>query len=184
MTTTETLIKYLTDMHAGEVQLLHTLNGQVKNSDLAHYGEASAILERLQLRTENAISTLAIEIEELRGSPRGSFKDGVTAAAGAVLGAIAHTRSHHVTKMLRDDYTTLSLLSISYELLHATGNALQSPQVASIALSGLKEVSGFIMEISQAIIPVAVEELSTTNEIDPAVIELTQKNIIEAWKSQ
>jgi hypothetical protein len=77
----------------------------------------------------------------------------------------------------------LSLVSVGYELLHATGNALGNEQVASLALRHLREVAGFIMDLSQVIIPVAIEELRQTNpDADATTIVPTQVNIREAWR--
>jgi len=140
-------------------------------------------VQRLQLRTQNAVDALEIVLQELGGESRTSFKSVVTEAAGAVAAAVNEGRVHKITKKLRDDYTALSLVSVGYELLHATGNALGNEQVASLALHHLREVAGFIMDLSQAIIPVAIEELHKTNpEAEVAATVATQVNIREAWR--
>jgi ferritin-like metal-binding protein YciE len=184
MTTKEILLKYLTDMYALEKHLVQPLKAQADDADFGPYPEAHALVQKLHLRTENAINALEIQIKELGGDARGSFKAAVTAAAGAVAAAVNEGRTHVITKKLRDDYTALSLVSIGYELLHATGNALGAENVASLALKQLHEVAGFIIDISQVIIPVAVEELQKTNaEANAKTIVSSQVNIREAWRN-
>jgi ferritin-like metal-binding protein YciE len=183
MTTKETLLKYLTDMHALESHLAQPLKSQANDADFGAYPEALELVRRLEIRTANATGSLEILIESLGGKTRGSFKSAATAAAGAVAAVVNEARTHAITKKLRDDYTALSLAAIGYELLHATANALGSEEVASLALHHLKDVAGFIMELSQVIIPVAVDELGKTNpEADAKSTVPTQVNIREAWR--
>jgi hypothetical protein len=183
MTTKETLLKYLTDMHALESHLAQPLKSQADDADFGEYPEALELVRRLHTRTENAIGSLEILIEDLGGKPRESFKSAITAAAGVVAAAINENRTHAISKKLRDDYTALSLVAIGYELLHATGNALSAEQVASLSIRHLRDVAGFIMDLSQVIIPVAVEELSKGNpDADASTAVAAQVNIREAWR--
>jgi hypothetical protein len=141
------------------------------------------LIKRLHTRTENAIRSLEILSAEVGGKPRETFKSAVTAAAGLVAAAVNEGRTHAITKKLRDDYTALSLVAVGYELLHATGNALGDERVASLSLHHLKDVAGFIMDLSQIIIPVAVDELDKTNpEADASTAVASQVNIREAWR--
>lgn len=184
MTTQETLVKYLTDMYSLEKHLLQPLKAQADDADFGSFPEARSLVQQLHLRTENAINALEIQIKAMGGDARGGFKSAVTIAAGAVAAAVNEGRTHAITKKLRDDYTALSLVSIGYELLHATGNALGSEQVSSLAIKHLKDVASFIMSLSQVIIPVAVEELVRTNpEANTGSIVTTQVNIREAWRN-
>jgi ferritin-like metal-binding protein YciE len=184
MTTQEILLKYLTDMHALEKHLVQPLKAQADDADFGSFPEAHALVQQLHLRTENAIGSLEIQIKELGGDARSGFKSAVTAAAGAMAAVVNEGRTHAITKKLRDDYTALSLVSIGYELLHATGHALGSEEVASLALRHLRDVAGFIMSLSQVIIPVAVEELNRTNpDANLKTVVSTQVNIREAWRN-
>lgn len=183
MTTHEILVKYLTDMHALEKHLELPLKAQADDADFGEFPEALVLVQRLQVRTQNAAGALEILLKQMGGESRADFKSVVTAAAGAVAAVVNEGRVHKVTKKLRDDYTALSLVSVGYELLHATGNALGNEQVASLALRHLREVASFIMDLSQVIIPVAIEELHRTNpEANLTTIVSTQVNIREAWR--
>jgi ferritin-like metal-binding protein YciE len=181
MTTQETLLKYVTDMHALENHILQPLKSQTKDNDFKAYPEAQTLIQRIASSTEASITTLESAAKSLDGDARSGFKSAVTAVAGAAAAVVNEARTHAMTKKLRDDYTALCLASVGYELLHTTGNALGSSEIARMALHRLHEIAGFIMELSDAIIPVAVQELSETNEVDTSSIATSQKNVREAW---
>ena len=183
MTTQETLAKYVSDMYALEDHLLQPLKAQSTDKDFAPYPQAHALVQRIVSRTEIALSDLERLSETLGGDARGSFKSAVTSVVGAAAAVVNEARTHAITKKLRDDYTALSLAAIGYELLHTTASALGSKPVALAAQTRLHEIAGFIMELSQEIIPVAVQELSETNEVDASTVSVSQKNVKAAWTS-
>jgi ferritin-like metal-binding protein YciE len=183
MTTQETLVKYTSDMYALEKHLAQPLESQAKDEDFAPYPEAQALIRRILGSTQAAIVDLDSMAKTLGGDVSGSFKSAVTSIAGTAAAVVNEARTHAMTKKLRDDYSALSLTSMGYELLHTTANALGSPEVAAFAQKRLHEVAGFIMELSQTIIPVAVKELSQTNEVDESTIPTSQKNVKAAWTS-
>jgi hypothetical protein len=171
MTTQETLVKYLSDMYALEEHIAQPLRSQVKDEDFAPFPEATALVTKMLSRTESA----SMELEQAAKSLGGDTVAGMAAAV------INEGRTHPITKKLRDDHTALCLASIGYELLHVTANALNSPEIATLAQTRLHEVAKIIMESSQVIVPVAVKELSETNEVDISSIAVSQANIKAAW---
>jgi ferritin-like metal-binding protein YciE len=184
MTNQETLIKYLTDMHALESHIVQPLKSQIKDDDFNAYPAAKALVQQMLTRTEKSVTALENLVKEMGEDAHGSFKSAVTAAAGAVAAVVNEGRTHHITKKLRDDYTALSLVAIGYELLHATANAFGAASVAAFAGASLKETAGLIMGLSQEIIPVAVAELAKTNPgVDASTVAVSQRNIISAWTS-
>jgi ferritin-like metal-binding protein YciE len=183
MTTQETLVKYLSDMYALEEHLVQPLKSQVKDEDFKVYPQAHALVQRVLARSESALVELENLTQTLGGSARG-VKSAVTAVAGAAAAVVNEARTHAITKKLRDDYVALSVTAVGYELLHTTGNALGSAPVAKLAQTRLHEVALLIMELSQEIIPVAVQELAKTNEVDSSTVEISQKNVKNAWTSR
>ena len=181
MTNQETITKYLSDMYALEDHMIQPLKSQAKDADFAPYPKAQALVQRILASSEASLMQLENVAKAMGGETRSSFKSAVSAVAGAAAAAINEGRTHAITKKLRDDYTALSLLSIGYELLHTTGNALGAVEVAAMAQTRLHHVAGFIMELSQEIIPVAVQELGTTNQVDTSTVATSQKNVKAAW---
>ena len=181
MTTQETLVKYISDIYALEEHILQPVKSQAKDDDFTPFPEAKALVTRIASSTETTITQLEALAKGLGGEARSGIKSAVSAVAGVAAAVVNEARTHAITKKLRDDYTALSLLAVGYELLHATGNALGSAEVATFAQSRLRTVAGFIMEISHEIIPVAVKELSETNDVDQSTVATSQKNVKAAW---
>jgi hypothetical protein len=181
MTTQETLVKYLSDMYALEEHIAQPLKSQAKDEDFEPYPEASALVAKMLARTESAMTELETVSKGLGGDARSGIKSAVTAMAGVAAAVINEARTHPITKKLRDDHVALCLASMGYELLHVTANALNSPEIGQMALTRLHELAGIIMESSQVIIPVAVKELSGTNEVDMTTVATSQANVKAAW---
>jgi hypothetical protein len=185
MTTQETLIKYLSDMYSLEKHVQQPLKAQADDADFGPYPEARTLVQQIEVRTEHALNALELQVKEMGGDARSTFKSAVTAAAGAVAAVVNEGRTHAITKKLRDDYTALALVSVGYELLYTTASALDAPAVASLALRELKEVASHIMLLSQVIIPVAVDELKKTNPATNAkTVVASQEAIKNAWRSR
>ena len=183
MTTQETLVKYLSDMYALEAHLEQPLKSQAKDEDFSPYPQAQSLVREILARTETAQAELEAMAKSLGGDARSGIKAAVTTVAGAAAAVINEGRTHPITKKLRDDSTALALAATGYELLHATANALGSPVVAALAQRQLHQVAGHVMRLSQEIIPVAVKELSQTNEVDLSTVTTSQKNVKAAWTS-
>jgi ferritin-like metal-binding protein YciE len=181
MTNDETLVKYLSDMYALESHVAHPVKTQAEDKDFTPYPQAHALVKRIYSRTESAMNELETLAKSLGGDARSAIKSAVSAVAGAAASVVNEARQHAITKKLRDDYTALCLVSAGYSLLLTTANALNAPQVAAVAQSRLKEVAGFIMELSQEMIPVAVKELSEDLTVDSSTVELSQKQVQACW---
>jgi ferritin-like metal-binding protein YciE len=181
MTNNETLVKYLSDMYALESHIAHPVKSQAEDKDFAPYPQAQALVKRIHTQTVSAMNELETLAKSLGGDARSAVKSAVSAVAGAAASVVNEARQHPITKKLRDDYTALCLASAGYSLLLTTANALNAPQIAAIAQSRLKEVAGFIMELSQEMIPVAVKELSQDISVDSSTVALSQKQVKACW---
>ena len=142
------MLNILPTYELAENQLDHTLKHQLQDKDLGAHPQANLLLQKLAARTDSTLSALDTLVSEFGGEARGTLKDTLTQVAGDVVGAL-QSRSHPITKLLRDDYAILASISIGYELLHATANALEQPTIASFALKNLTDVAGFTTGISQ-----------------------------------
>ena len=183
MNNQETIVKYLTDIYALEEHLAQPLKSQATDKDFMAFPQAQALVQRIFASSQSASQGVEALVKAFGGDARGTFKSAVTTVAGAAASVINEARSHAITKKLRDDYTALSLATVSYGLLHATANALGFPEVALFTKTRLHEIAKQIMELSHEITPVAVKELSETNQVDSSTVAESQKNIKAAWTS-
>ncbi len=161
----ELLQQYVSDMLALEKHIHDAVKRQRDDKATEKFGDAHRLVSRLEASLDQRIAMLERHLEQLGGDSGSPVKDAVSSALGAVAGMYDKIRSSTVAKMLRDDYTALSLSAISYTMLNTTALALNSPGTAQMALSHLKEVTPVITELSRLIPLIVAQELSA-EEVD------------------
>ena len=183
MTNEETIVKYLSEMATNESQSIQTLTIQETDSELIRFPTVLAFIRRIKTTSEihlYGLEALGRSID--CGQSRSQFNKAFIAATGAAMGALGRFRGQNVSKMLKDDYTSLSSAAINYTMLHTAGLALNSPETAKLAQSYLKDIAMLIVELSHVSIPVVIEELSETNSIASDVELQAQKNLHAVWQ--
>lgn len=178
----DTLQQYVSDMLAVEHHIHEAVRRQQGDEQLTPFPEASALIERTEATLDNHIEALESHLEQLGGDAASPIKEAVSAALGVVAGWIDQVRPEQVSKMLRDDYTALSLAAISYHMLHTTALALQDQATADLALRHLKDYTPIITDLSHAVHAVVARELADDGlSIDPGAAEASEKATQEAW---
>jgi ferritin-like metal-binding protein YciE len=178
------LTQYLSDMVSLDKHILEAVERQAEDDRTAQFPEARQIISTIKRTMESHIDTLRGELKALGGEESGPVKEAVSAVAGIAAGLYDKVRHDPVSKMLRDDYTALSLTSIAYTMLHTTGLALQYQSVADTALRCLKDVTPLVVDISQAMPGVVVKDLADQEVlIDRAVGEEAVRKTQEAWST-
>ena len=154
-----TLLMYVNDVLALERDIQESVALQIESAVDLHNPEAIAFLHELALSTETRHANL-VELSHALGSGAGAVKEVVAAAAGMLAGLYGKVRKHAVSRILRDDYTALSLACTAYSMLYTTGVALRSEPTSSLALHHLREVTPLLMKLSRIIPGVVVAELT------------------------
>lgn len=181
----DTLQQYVSDMLAVERHLHQAIRRQKGDASLRAHPEAAAIIERTEAAIDNHIAALETRLEELGGDAAAPIKEAVTAALGAAAGVINQLRTEQVSKMLRDDYTALSLAAISYHMLHTTGLALMDPATADLALRHLRDYTPIITDISHAVHASVARDLQDNGMVvDATVASRSEQATQEAWNPE
>jgi len=103
---------------------------------------------------------------------------------GAIAGVYDKVRKDTASRALRDDYTALSLASVSYGMLHTTALGLSQGTVAELAKNNMEEINSLIMELGLAMPRVVLKELSFEGySVDTGAADLAVKNLEETWRS-
>lgn len=180
----ETVHGYVTDMIAVEKHIVEALDRQLESEPLQKHSSALRIVRSSKQLLDNHIDSLERHLAQ-NGDSNSTLKDAIATALGAVAGLIDKGRSDTASKMLRDDYTALSLAAISYTMLHTTALALGDQVVATMALKHLKDITPIVTEISKVISEVVAREITDEGTIvnANAGIEGTQ-NTQTAWEPQ
>ena len=178
----DTLQQYVSDMLAVERHLLPALENQTKDDRYETYPQALRLVNRLEGTTRSHINGLEQLLRDLGGDPASPIKSAVTAVLGAAAALIERLRTDPVSKNLRDDYTVLSLIAVSYTMLHTTGLALMDEQTADVAANYLTDYTPLIAEINEVIPEVVVSELRDETEVlDVNAALQANRRIHEAW---
>jgi ferritin-like metal-binding protein YciE len=175
---------YLSDALALERHIAQPLGRQQDMGDASRYGDAAAIISELKTTTDAHVRALEARLDELGGHAASPVKSAWSQLLGAGAAAIDSARKTKISKSLRDDYTALSLATISYTMLNATALALGDRDTAALAKSHLQDYAGTIMDISDAMPAVVLEELRDDGEkVNTDAAELARENATSAWRS-
>jgi ferritin-like metal-binding protein YciE len=175
---------YLSDALALERHIAQPLGRQQDMGDARRYADAAAIISQLKATTDAHVRALEARLEALGGHAASPIKSAWSQFLGVGAAAIDGARKTKISKSLRDDYTALSLATISYTMLHATALALGDRETAALAKSHLQDYAGTVMDISDAMPAVVLEELRDDGEnVSLDAAELARENATSAWRS-
>lgn len=182
----EEIRPYVADMAAVERHILEALQRQHKDDTFKDFPNALGLIDRLAGVLKTHVEGLEAHLGTLPGGGvAATVKETVTGVLGGLAGIYDKVRKDKVSRALRDDYTALSLAAVSYTMLHSTALGLHQGTTADIALRNLKEVTPFLVELSQIIPQVVLKELSFEGydidfSLSPQAVRATQ----EAWSSE
>ena len=181
----EALRPYVADMLAVEKHILEAVERQRNDDDIKQFPDALQLVGRLEITLKSHILALDSQLQGFAGSgAAGAVKEALTGVLGAIAGVYDKVRKDTASRALRDDYTALSLASISYGMLHATALGLSQGTVAELAKSNLGEINSLIMEFGLITPRVVLKELSFEGySIDTGAADLAVKNLEETWRS-
>lgn len=182
----ESIRPYIADMAAVEKHILEALERQREDDGLRDFPGALSLVDRLVTVLRTHVENLETHLGSFPGGGMAAtVKETVTGALGALAGLYDKVRKEKVSRALRDDYTALSLATISYTMLHATALGLRQGTTAEIALRNLKELTPFIMEIAQAIPLVVMKELAFEGyDIDFSLSAQAVRDTQQAWSPE
>jgi hypothetical protein len=182
MNRNETLTSYIGDMIGLERHILEAVDRQSNDETVRSHAQAIVTIEKLKRTVQAHVALLESHAKTIGEMATPTIKEVVTSLAGMAAGFIDKVRTHSVSKDLRDDYTALSLAAIGYTMLHTAALSLDDHPTAELARRHLKDLTPLIVEISEIIPFVVVNELVSEIPItDISVAERALRNTHEAW---
>ncbi len=171
--------KYLADMVGVVGHVYQAIDKQVKETQDEQ--DINPLLVRVRDGLEAQTNSLRDRLEALGGKPTSPIKEFAASALGVAAGVIDKLRAEEVSKMLRDDYTALGLVNISYTMLITTSLACGDRDTADLCFRNLKESAGYEMEIGKVISYAVVRDLSDLADLDPNAVQEGQQMYSDAW---
>jgi len=180
-----TVATYLSDMLALERHIAQPIESQLKSQDHQSYGEAIRIVQRIKTCTDSHIAALEAQVAAVGGHAGSPIKSAFSALLGGGAAVINQVRKTKVSKSLRDDYTALSLSTISYTMLHATALGLGDTATAQLAKRHLDDYAPIVVEISRTMPTVVLQELKDDGEnVRVSAAQLSAQQTGESWSAK
>ncbi len=176
-----TLATYVSDMLALERHIAQPVSHQ-QDAETANDATASTLIARIASIGQVHIDALEARLKELGGDANHPLKAAWAGLIGAGATAVAGSRKTKVSKYLRDDHTALSLASISYTMLYTTAVGLGDAATAALAKQHLGDIAPLIMEISDGIPAVVLQELRADGEtVRSEAADTVARTLDEVW---
>ncbi|HEV2741460.1 MAG TPA: DUF892 family protein [Candidatus Elarobacter sp.] len=176
---------YVSDMLALERHIAQPLQRQLDMEDTKKFPGALAVITSLKGLTDSHVTALEQCLEQLGGHAASPVKSAWSSLLGVGAAAVDSVRKTKVSKNLRDDYTALSLATISYTMLYTTTVGLGDTATADLAKRHLADYAQVIMTINQVIPEVVLTELQIDGQnVQAGAGDLIRQTTNEIWKSQ
>lgn len=176
------LQQHVSDMLALDRHIMSAVDRQLMDTDASSYANVRDLLEATRDMMQRHIDRLEQELDVLGGSAASPIKSAVSSAAGSAMALLDRVKHAHVSRMIRDNYTALSLASVSYSMLHTTALALNSQRIADLAQQCLMEVTPLIVRYSEQIPVVVVNEMARDAlPVDVTISQVAVDNTQRAW---
>ncbi len=176
--------KHVSDMLGVERHILQAIERQRESEYVRDQVQANKIIIEIERTIKEHVASLEKLVSQEKSDVQAAAKKVVTGAMGIVAGLYDKTREEKLSRMLRDDYTALSLATMSYTAMHAYGLAVEDHKVAALAKNHLNNYTPLQMELSKIIPSVVVEETADELDlsVDQTVREQALNNTQEAWR--
>ena len=181
---TNAIQKHTADLLALERHILEAIERQRTDESLKTEIEANKVVIQIERTLTNHIAALERLVDEYGGEAESIFKKAITEVLGVAAGLYDKMREHPVSRMLRDDYTALSLTAMAYTAYHTFGLAISEPKIADLAGRHLREITPILVEISKVLPHVVAREVAEENDefpVDATVGAAAERNTQAAW---
>ena len=179
----EKLTTYMNDLLNFNKHFLSVVRSQ-KTSDILNNTKAVNLLHNIDIALTTQINELEKFDNLIEESRFEFFKEKAATLFGTIAGNIDSLRKDPVSKILRDDYTALSMLSSGYTMLYTAALVNDNTELASFAQNSLERVAQLIADINQIIPFVVAEELAVSDTDINAIAEKALKETQKAWNSK
>lgn len=179
----DNLRMYVNDTAAMARHIEAAFDQQRKDEDMRSHIAAHQLIERMHSTLAEQRVAMERHVAVEGGGVGAAVKEAVTSITGALAGLYGKVRKHPLSRILRDNYTALSLGCVAYEMLHATALGMGQKALADTALKHMSELTPLIISVTEIIPDVVLQELAKDDAtIDVSVAKQARENAISAWQ--
>ena len=172
--------KYLADMIAVEGHIYQAIDKQVKETQ--DEPDVNPKLREIRDGLERHVNNLRSRLDALGGQATSPIKEAGASLLGVAAGVVDKLRAEEISKDFRDNYTALSLSSISYVMLITTCLACNDTETADLATENLRENARFVMDIGRLVPYAVVRDLSDLTGLNENAIQQAQERYASVWQ--
>lgn len=174
--------RHLGDLLALGQHIMKVMHRQLSDAELETYPAARAIVADAEEVLDRHVMDIESELDELGGNAASPIKGAVVAMTSAATGLFDRVREEPVSRMLRDNYVSLTLASVSYAMVHAAALGLGQDALATRSQSWLAEVTPLVMRLGNEIPSIVLQELAREGlPADTGMAPQALANVQEAW---
>lgn len=176
--------KHVSNMLAVERHILEAIERQREEDDVRENVQANELIIKIERVTKQHVTALEELADSYDTTGESALKKAVTGVLGVFAGLYDKVRDYEVSRMLRDDYTALSLAAMGYTAFHTVGLALNEQRIADTAIRHLRDLTPLLVEISKTLPLVVAEEAGREIDgtVDTTVGARAVRNTQEAWE--
>ena len=187
MTTTreEIVRSYLGDLIAVLDHVSQAVATQAKDEDLRRIAHSGLVIDKISAILIRQHAELEAHVKVLGGANGGGvLKDMLGTVAGALAGLYGKMRGETACRMLRDDHTAITFVTVCATMLHTTALALNDSQTAALTLRHIREYPPLIMDLSELLPHVVVADLALDKSlaVNPDAAEEAIRNLKDSWR--
>ncbi len=186
MKKTQDLGTHVSDLITVEKQIEESLSNQLAMDAFRTYPEAHELAREMQTTLRRHYTFLEEELRQIGSFGTGvSVKSAAVAMTGKLAGLMSKTRTHETSRVIRDNYTALSLMAIACTLLHAFATGVGNKRVADLAISHLKDAARWIIRLSEQAPHAVIREMKEDGILkDEDAGRKTIEETMAAWHTQ
>jgi hypothetical protein len=175
---------YVSKQIALEEHLFKIIEDQISEINELEYNDAKVLLKKTSQILEYNFISLNEQLDKIERDTFCSRKKTVERNQKTLQKeSPTEQENKRTSRILREVYSTLNLITISNTQLHTTALALDSVDVANLALKNLKTLAPLVVLIGELIPDIVTRELySVIPTIDLSVAQRALVNTKLAWK--
>ncbi len=174
----EKLQDYTTDLYALLKHTQKVVKTQ-KSSSKVTDSKAVDLLHDIDVALTEQLTDFDEMEELLNDGTASTIKKKLATISGSLAGLMDTQREDPVSKMLRDDYTALSMIASGYTMLHTASLGAGEDDLAEFTKSGLTTIAALITETSRVMPHVVASELDVEQ-----IAEAAETNTQECWNPE
>jgi len=180
----ETVRSYLGDLISVLDHVSEAVAKQASNDEVRRIAQAGRVIDNLNSVLIRQRADLEAHVKAMGGTSGGGvLKDVLGTVTGALAGLYGKMRGETAARMLRDDYTALSFVTVCSTMLHTTALALNDSATAALTLSHIQEYPPLIMALSELVPHAVVADLAADKAlvVNLAAAEEAIRNLNDSW---